>query len=156
MPSQPPDPLQASSAEGKSNWSLVRARLPEWLRPWKLATLAAGIGLLIVGGRYYKAIDWDTPVSVIMALVAYATAPYCMRVLLERRWRAMPLALFLAWFGVDGCYSIYWHYANPVALEMMRSASAPASLALFCTVGLLWMPRMSLRDMGRRLDGLDD
>jgi hypothetical protein len=91
-----------------------------------------------------------------MAVVAYATAPYCMRVLLERRWREIPVALALAWFGVDGCYSIYWHYTNPVALDMMRWANAPASLALFCAVGLLWMPRMSLRDMGRRLDGLDD
>ena len=31
----------------------------EYLRPWKLATLAIGLGLLLVGAHYQLAIDWD-------------------------------------------------------------------------------------------------
>ena len=53
--------------------------LSELVRPWKLATLAMGIALLIVGRFYYQAPDWDVPISVIMALVAYATASWSMR-----------------------------------------------------------------------------
>lgn len=33
----------------------------EYLRPWKLFTLALGIGLLIAGSFYYRAPDWDNP-----------------------------------------------------------------------------------------------
>ena len=42
----------------------------ELLRPWKLATLAIGIALLIAGRFYFQAPDWDIPISLIMALVA--------------------------------------------------------------------------------------
>lgn len=104
---------------------VLNAEATELLRPWKLATLAAGLGLLIGGSFVYNAPDWDIPVSIIMAVVAYLTAPWCMRVLLERRWRAAPLALFLTWFAVDGCYALYWSAVNPRALELMRDANAP-------------------------------
>lgn len=57
----------------------------ELLRPWKLATLAFGIGLLVVGSFYYEAPDWDVPVSLIMALMAYLTAAWSMHVMVERR-----------------------------------------------------------------------
>ena len=70
-----------------------------------------------------------------------------MRVLLERRWRAAPLALLLTWFGVDGCYALYWAAVDPRALELMREANAPASLSLFMAVGLVWLPRASLRSI---------
>ncbi len=59
----------------------------ELLRPWKLATFAIGIGLLVVGSFYYEAPDWDIPISFIMALMAYLTAAGSMHVMLERRWR---------------------------------------------------------------------
>jgi hypothetical protein len=121
----------------------------ELLRPWKLATLAIGIALLVVGSFIYDAPDWDIPISIIMAVVAYGTAPWCMRVLVERRWRAAPLALLLTWFGVDGCYALYWAAVDPRALELMRDANAPASLSLFMAVGLLWSPRASLSSMYR-------
>lgn len=121
--------------------------LLELLRPWKLATLAIGVGLLVAGSFLINAPDWDIPVSIIMAVVAYTTAPWCMRVLLERRWRAAPAALLVTWFGVDGCYSLYWSAVDPRALELMRDANAPASLALFLAVGLLWLPSASLRSI---------
>ena len=59
----------------------------ELLRPWKLATLAIGIGLLVVGSFHYEAPDWDIPISIIMALMAYLTAAWSMHVMVERRWR---------------------------------------------------------------------
>ena len=34
------------------------------MRPWKLATLAIGIGLLVVSSFYYNAPDWDEVTSV--------------------------------------------------------------------------------------------
>ena len=125
-------------------------RMHELLRPWKLVTLTIGLGLLVVGSIVYQAPDWDIPVSILMALVAYVTAPWCMRIMLERRWRLWPVMLFLTWFGVDGCYAAYWSLVNPAALASMREANAPASLSLFWTVGLLWMYKGSLSTLAQQ------
>jgi len=118
----------------------------EYLRPWKLVTLAAGIALLVAGAMRHIAPDWDIPISFIMALLAYLTAPWSLRVLLERRRRLLPLALLATWFTVDGCYAIYWHYRDPAALTLMRAWNAPASLALYGLCGVLWLYRGSLRE----------
>jgi hypothetical protein len=117
----------------------------EYLRPWKLITLAVGIALLVLGSFYVKAPDWDIPISFIMAMFAYLTAPWSMRVLLERKWQLLPFVLFFAWFTVDGCYTIYWHFMNPEALILMRKANFPASLALYGICGIVWLYRGSLR-----------
>ena len=112
----------------------------EYLRPWKLITLAIGIALLIAGSFYYQAPDWDIAISLIMATPAYLTAPWSVRVLMEHRWKLFPAMLLATWFSVDGCYWIYWHYKDPVALEMMREANFFASLALYgiqCLAGRL-------------------
>ena len=119
----------------------------ELLRPWKLLSLACGVGLLIAGSYHYVAPDWDIPISLIMAVLAYLTAPWSLRVVLERRWRLLPLALLATWFTVDGCYWIYWHYRNPLALEWMRAANFPASLSLYGACALVWLYRGSLREM---------
>ena len=37
----------------------------EFLRPWKLITLAIGIAILIAGSFYYVIPDWDIPISLI-------------------------------------------------------------------------------------------
>ncbi len=118
----------------------------EYLRPWKLFTLAAGIALLVIGALMDIAVDWDIPISFIMALLAYLTAPWSLRVLLERRWRLLPFAVLAAWFTVDGCYTLYWHFRNPEALALMRAYNAPASLALYGLCGVLWLYRGSLRE----------
>ena len=123
--------------------------LSELLRPWKLLTLAVGIGLLIAGSIYQPAPDWDIPVSLIMAVVAYLTAPWSMRVMVERRWSLWPVMLFLTWFGIDGCYWIYWSWKYPMALELMREANAPASLSLYWMCGLVWYYRGTLCDFLR-------
>ena len=128
------------------SWLQLDSRT-ELLRPWKLATLAIGIGLLVIGSFYYEAPDWDISISFIMALMAYLTASWSMHVMVERQWRHWPLMLFWTWFTVDGCYWLYWHFKNPVALDFMREANAPASLSLYWMCGLVWYYRGTLREM---------
>ncbi|MBP8213850.1 MAG: hypothetical protein KAX66_00180 [Propionivibrio sp.] len=110
----------------------------EFRRPWKLATFALGLLLLVVGSYYYKAPDWDVPVCFLMAVPTYLTAGWSMRVIVERRWRHWPLMLFFAWLCVDGLYAAYWSVVDPDALAFMRSANAPASLCLYLACGLVW------------------
>lgn len=125
------------------------APMKEYFRPWKLFTFACGLGLLIVGSFYYPAPDWDVSISVIMGTLAYLTAPWALRVVLERRWRFLPAALFATWFTVDGCYWLYWRAVDPIALEMMRDANFLASLALYGMCGVLWLYRGTLRELVR-------
>lgn len=118
----------------------------EYFRPWKLLALFFGLSLLIVGSFYYQAPDWDIPVSFIMAIFAYLTASWSLRVVVERHWKMFPLMLFFTWFTVDGCYWIYWHFKNPLALELMREANFPASLSLYGMCGLVWYYHGSLKE----------
>lgn len=39
--------------------------MKEYLRPWKITTLLAGICLLVAGALYFKRPDWDIGVSVL-------------------------------------------------------------------------------------------
>jgi hypothetical protein len=119
----------------------------EFFRPWKLTTFTIGLTLLIVGSFYYHAPDWDIPISIIMASLAYLTAPWSLRVIIERKWKHMPAMLFATWFTVDGCYWIYWQFKNPVVLDLMREANFPASLTLYGICGLVWLYRGSLREL---------
>ena len=125
----------------------MKSWLSEYRRPWKLATLTVGIGLLILGSFHYQAPDWDIPISFIMAIPAYLTAPWSLRVILERKWRLWPAMLLATWFTVDGCYAIYWYFKNPEALEMMRTVNFPASLSLYGLCGVVWLYRGSLRQL---------
>lgn len=120
--------------------------MSEYLRPWKLFSLAIGIGLLIAGANYYGAPDWDVPVSLIMATLAYLTAPWSLRVILDRQWRMWPAMLLATWFTVDGSYWIYWHFVNPAALEL-RGANILASLTLYFVCGVIWLHRGSLAEL---------
>jgi hypothetical protein len=123
----------------------------ELLRPWKLFSLGIGLALLIVGSDIYSAPDWDIPICFIMAGFTYLTASTSLHILVERRWRLFPLMLLYTWFSVDGCYAIYWSIKDPQALAMMRSANFGASLCLYLTCGLIWYPRMSVREMRKIL-----
>lgn len=119
----------------------------EYARPWKLASLACGIALLILGSIYTPAPDWDIPISFIMAGLTYWTAPCSLRVVLEHKWRLVPLAAFFAWLSVDGSYALYWYFKDPGALHAMRLANAPASLALYGACGVIWLYRGSLKGL---------
>ena len=136
----------------------TQSPLLEYLRPWKLFSLAAGIALLVIGAQRKIAPDWDIPISFIMALLAYLTAPWRLRVLLQRRWKLLPLALLATWFTVDGCYALYWHWRDPQVLALMRAWNFPASLGLYGLCSVLWLYRGSLRELignvGKELSGV--
>jgi hypothetical protein len=118
----------------------------EYLRPWKLTTLAIGLALLLIGADYYPAPDWDYPISFIMAILTYLTAPWAVRVFMARRWRMMPLGLFFWYLTVDGCYWLYWSAVSPVALEM-REANFYASSCLYFLCGFIWLHNGPLREL---------
>lgn len=128
--------------------------LSEYFRPWKLVTLSIGVFLLVLGSYYTPAPDWDIPISLIMAACTYLTAPWSLRVLLERRWQLWPLMLFYTWFSVDGCYAIYWHFTDPAALHLMRDVNWPASLSLYGICGGIWLYRGSLSECRTNLGRL--
>lgn len=109
-----------------------------FINAWNLATLGAGVALLIVGALYYQAPDWDIPISLIMAGFSYLTAASSIQVLVQRNWKKFPAMLLATWWTVDGCYAVYWHFKDPVALDFMRDANWPASLALYWMCGLVW------------------
>lgn len=50
--------------------------LREYLRPWKLFSLALGLGWLIWGAFHYQFQDWDVGISLIMGGLAYGLAPW--------------------------------------------------------------------------------
>ena len=130
------------------------AGLAEYARPWKVVTLLVGIALLILGSFHYRAPDWDIPISLIMAILAYLAAPWSLRVVVERKWRFWPAMLLATWFTVDGSYWLYWHFKNPVVLEFMRDANFLASLVLYGICGVLWLYRGSLRQLHAEIGAL--
>jgi hypothetical protein len=136
-----------TAASAESLAYSMSVEFAEWVRPWKLVTFALGVAGLIIGSFYEEAPDWDVPISLIMATLAYLSAPWSLRVLVERRLNLWPAMLFATWFTVDGSYWIYWHFKNPVALEMMRAANFPASLSLYGMCGVLWLYRGSLSEL---------
>lgn len=130
----------------------MRALLLDYLRPWKLTTLAIGLGLLLVGADYEGAPDWDYPISFIMALLTYLTAAWSVRAIRSRRWHWLPLAAFFYYFTVDGCYWLYWQAVKPEAL-VMREANFLASSCLYWLCGFIWLHDGPLRTLLRRRAG---
>jgi hypothetical protein len=118
----------------------------EYARPWKLFSLSCGIIFLLIGALFSGLPDWDMPISFIMAGFTYFTAPCSLRVILERRWKQFPQAIFWTWFSVDGTYTIYWHFVDPDAL-IFRPANAGVSLALYFMCALVWLHRGTLRQL---------
>jgi hypothetical protein len=127
------------------------APMTEYLRPWKLATLAIGIGLLIFGAYYEQSPDWDVGISILMAVLTYLTAPWSMRVLLERRYRWFPLAAFWTWLSVDG---VYWAWNSGLPdISGWRDANFLASLSLYGICGMIWIYNGSLHEMASEIRG---
>lgn len=60
--------------------------------------------------------------------------------------------LFATWFTVDGSYWLYWHFKNPVALELMREANFCASLPLYGICGVVWLYRGNLRQLSSEIN----
>jgi hypothetical protein len=82
-----------------------------------------------------------------MATLAYLTAPWSLRVVMERHWRLLSPALFCMWVTVDGSYAIYWRLKDPAALVFMRDANFPASLPVCGMCGLLWFYQGPLKEL---------
>ena len=112
--------------------------LTEYFRPNKLFTLGLGMIFLICGALFSGLPDWDIPVSLLMGLMAYITAPPVVRVILECRWHQMLYAAFWMWFTVDITYVLYWGAFDPTMMFELRAANAAASLALFLMAGVIW------------------
>ena len=121
--------------------------LIEYLRPWKVACLLAALALLIIGSLFSPAPDWDVPITFIMGIATYVTAPPTVRVLFEKKWRLLPVAAVATWLSVDGFYALYWHLRDPAVLALMRSANAQASLPLYGLCGIACVYRGSLKDL---------
>ena len=121
--------------------------MQELLRPWKLLTFAFGIGLMLFGATLDIAPDWDIGISILMPVFAYITAPWCVRMLIDRRWTLLPLVVLIVWIGVDGIYTVYWGWKQPDLLENFRVANFRASLPLYCLCGMGWFYRGSLSEL---------
>ena len=121
--------------------------MKDYLRLWKLFTLACGIGLLIIGSYAMPAPDWDIPISLIMGLATYIFAPITARSLFRRYWKWLPLGVFGAWFAIDGVYWAYWAWQNPFALAMMRSGQWQTSTCLYGLCACLWYRDCSLKEL---------
>ena len=115
----------------------------EFLRPWKLITLCLGMAFLLYGALVFQISDWDVGICFVMGLLTYFTAPWSVRVILQRRWRYLPLALFWAWFSVDVAY---WLYHTAMDNEMLREANFYTSLPWYFAMGGFWLWNGSVRE----------
>ena len=84
MSPPPSGPIIGSSAsatviEPADRWLPWRAELAELARPWKLATFAIAMALLLFGALYMHVGDWDVGVTLLMGTLTYATAPTVVR-----------------------------------------------------------------------------
>lgn len=132
----------------------MHSLLIEYTRPWKLLTFLAGVALMVAGALAGLAPDWDVPISLIMPLMTYLTAPWSLRAVLLRRWRSLPLALFYTWFTVDGVYWLYWNAKAPDVLALMRWDNFITSLPLYGICGGIWLYQGSLSELAAEIRAL--
>jgi hypothetical protein len=132
-------------------WIPDRRYFAELARPWKLATFAIAMALLLYGALNFGIGDWDVGVTLIMGTLTYATAPWVVDTLVRtvrerpRGWPiALPVAIAITWFVVDGAY-LAWHglVGNPV----FREDNAHASTPIYLMAGFFWAYRGSLREL---------
>ena len=126
-------------------WAEGGEVMREYLRPWKLATFAAGLALLIAGAFYYRTSDWDVGISLIMGTLTYITAPWALGVVKSFQWRLFPGVLLAYWLTVDGSYTAYNACLGHPVSANLRWANFFASSLLYLLCGWLWLPRVSLR-----------
>lgn len=134
------------------------AALRELRRPWKLATFAIAMALLLYGALHFHIGDWDVGVTLLMGTLTYVLAPSgALAVAVAVRERSarglldLLVAAALAWFVIDGVY-MAWHLAmdNPI----YRADNAMASTPIYCMAGLFWLYRGSLRELLANLRAL--
>jgi len=126
----------------------------ELIRPWRLAALAVGIGILIAGSHLTPSADWDYPICFIMGLWAYVFAPWTVRALVYLDWKRLPLAWLFAWAGIDGVYSLYWWLRGFDALQAFRGPNIAYSAPLYFIFGLAMNLRLVRYDAPQGIRGV--
>lgn len=127
----------------------------ELLRPWKLISLLIGMSWLLYGAVNYHIADWDVGVSILMGVLTYLTAPWCVTTIfhcLRNRTGHWVLwiifSLFVSWIVVDASYVIYHRL---VGNQIYRAENFYASSALYFLTGMVWMYQGSLSDFFKNL-----
>jgi hypothetical protein len=147
LPAAPAMPLPHALAAALPD----RAYWLELLRPWKLATFAGSMAVLLYGAMVMGIGDWDVGVTVLMGGLTYALAPWCVR-LVDRAVRGSPrmpawhvgVSLAIAVLVVDTSYLVYHGWAgNPID----RRGNFLASMPLFYLAGVLWSWRGTVRQL---------
>lgn len=118
--------------------------LQEYLRPWKLGSFTLGMGWLIWGTYYYQFQDWDVGVSLAMGLLAYLLAPWSVWVFIKRRWTLVPIAIFSAWFTIDGVYVLY---NELMGHWYIREENFYASACFYLLCGFGWLYKGDLKSL---------
>ena len=134
-----------------------RAHLRELRRPWKLATFAGSLGVLLYGSQVMHISDWDVGVTLLMGVETYVLAPWCVHLLLRawrertaRAWVWVLASLAIAVFVVDTSYVLYHRWAGNV---MLRAENFRASMPLFYLAGVLWSWRGTVRELWMTVRG---
>lgn len=125
----------------------------ELVRPWRLAALAVGLGILIAGSHLTPSTDWDYPICFIMGLWAYVFAPWTVRAIVYLDWKRLPLAWLFAWAGIDGVYSLYWWLRGFDALSVFRGPNVVYSAPLYFIFGLAMNLRLVRYDAPQSIRG---
>ena len=125
----------------------------ELVRPWRLAALAVGLGILIAGSHLTPSADWDYPICFIMGLWAYVFAPWTVRAIVYLDRKQLPLAWLFAWAGIDGVYSLYWWLRGFDALQAFRGPNIVYSAPLYFIFGLAMNLRLVRYDAPQSIRG---
>lgn len=129
--------------------------MTEYLRPWKLITLGLGLNAIIVGSIMEHLQQRAIVASVVLALLAYLTAPWGVRVVIERRWRWMPLAAVYAWLCiVVGFFMWNGPRLGPEFEDVYRQTNLWQTTRLYLFCGFFWLYRGSMADLKADLRAL--
>ena len=102
---------------------------------FNLATLCFGLLALVAGSIYENLPDWDIGISLLMGLLTFFTAPLCIKWIIQRNYKMMPIGILFAWLTIDVSYCLYnFLLEHPYFREANFSASTP----LYFMMGLFW------------------
>ncbi len=127
----------------------------ELLRPWKLVTFLTGLALLIFGAYWFRVVDWDVSISVIMASCAYLFAPWCAGILVyiyrERPgdwYRHILKCIVVSYFSVSVTWELYNIPRIGVeATYYIYPGNLKTSGLIFFGLGFFWQFEGSLREL---------
>ena len=103
---------------------------------WKNFTFLIGLGWLLYGATHYNYLDWDIPISLLMALSAYLSADHFIRAIKAKSYPKVALCSVGAWWSIDGVYWLYWSLTDKTV--MIREGQWAMSLCLYLLCGFVW------------------